>query len=375
MVLWSSSRRIRLASTFLATLLATLAALPLLADAGSSMTARVTKLAEGVYAIEHKNAPDHFPQGNTVVVVGANAVLVVDSCYLPSTAREDIAQIRRWTEKPVRYLVNTHWHGDHNQGNAAYASAFPGLAVVAHAETAKLMAIRVPFTISDYPHRMERFQHQIDTGKYPDGTALTEAEVSDLKTAVSGGKAASDIVSAEFRDLKVLLPNVTFDHELGIDLGGRVVRLEYLGRGNTLGDAIAYLPAEKILVAGDLVDSPVPYLGGGFPTEQAVTLKAMAALDFDTLVPGHGGVLQGKAFLRQETELIDAVVAAMNRAMSHSVYPQKSFGEMKQEVEHEVDVKAWTRKFAGDDANEADFFESYAWPGLLEAAFAEMWPR
>ena len=68
---------------------------------------------------------DEFPQGNTTGVIGQKAVLVVDSCYLPSEARKDIAQIRQWTKLPVKYLVNTHWHYDHTIGNGAYAEAFP----------------------------------------------------------------------------------------------------------------------------------------------------------------------------------------------------------------------------------------------------------
>ena len=85
------------------------AAPPLLADSAASNQRKVTKLAEGIYEIQHKDSPDHFTEGNTVVVIGESGVLVVDSCYLPSSAREDIAQIRQWTNKPVRYLLNTHW--------------------------------------------------------------------------------------------------------------------------------------------------------------------------------------------------------------------------------------------------------------------------
>ncbi len=99
----------------------------MLANSSSGKQRVVTKLAEGVYEIRHPNAPDHFSQGNTVVIIGETGVLVVDSCYLPSTAEEDIAQIRQWTSKPVRYLLNTHWHNDHVQGNAAYADAFRAL--------------------------------------------------------------------------------------------------------------------------------------------------------------------------------------------------------------------------------------------------------
>ena len=82
-------------------------------DSGKSLKRTVTKLADGIYTIRHKDAPDTFPQGNTTVIIGDREVLVVDSCYLPSSAREDIADIRTWTNKPVRYLVNTHWHFDH----------------------------------------------------------------------------------------------------------------------------------------------------------------------------------------------------------------------------------------------------------------------
>jgi glyoxylase-like metal-dependent hydrolase (beta-lactamase superfamily II) len=179
-----------------------------------------------------------------------------------------------------------------------------------------------------------------------------------------------DAVTAEFRELKVKLPDVTFDHELDIDLGNRDVR------GNIVGDAVAYLPKEKILITGDLVDSPVPYLYGGFPVEQVATLKRMQELDFEKLVPGHGDVLKGKAFVQREVELIEAVVGAMNREIGRtSADPQKRFNEIKKAVEQIVDMKAWRQKFAGDDTHEGEFFEVFAGPGLLEAAHAEMWPR
>ena len=312
----SSISRLPLKATLL--VIGLIAPVLLPADSAGSNQRMVTKLAENIYVILHKDAPDHFPQGNTTVIIGDTGVLVVDSCYLPSSAREDIAQIRQWTNKPVRYLLNTHWHNDHIQGNSAYADAFPGVTIIAQTETANLMALRIGSYLSDYPHRMERFQQQLDSGKDLSGKPLTEEQKQDLKNAVAGGKAASDAVSAEFRGLKPKAPDVTFDHELDLDLGNRKVQLKFLGRGNTVGDAVAYLPKERIVIAGDLVDSPVPYLGGGFPIEEVATLKRLAELDFETLVPGHGGVLKGKAFVQQEIELIESVVAAINQEMGRS---------------------------------------------------------
>lgn len=348
----------------------------LLADTVASHQRTVTKLAEGVYFIRHKDPPDHFLQGNTMVIIGDSGVLVVDSCYLPSSAREDIAQIRQWTNKPVRYLFNTHWHNDHTQGNAVYAEAFPGITIIAQNETAKLIALRNPSYLSEYPHRMETFEKEIATGKNTSGVPLNDEEKQDLQNAVAGGKAASDAISAEFRDLKVKVPDVTFDRELDVDLGNREVQLKFLGRGNTVGDAVAYLPKEKILVAGDLVDSPIPFLYGGFPVEQIATLKRMEELEFETLVPGHGNVLKGKAFVQQEVQLLEVVVAAMNQEIGRTnAEPQKRFNEIRKAVEKSVDMKAWEQKFVGDDPDDRDFFEVFAWPGLLEAAHAEMWPR
>src|SRR5688500_18400214 len=110
------------------------------ADSSKTLVRRFEKVAEGVYMIRHKDSPETFPQCNTTVIIGEREVLVVDSCYLPSSAREDIAQIKQWTNKPVRYLVNTHWHFDHTMGNATYWEAFPGISIVAHTETAKQIA-------------------------------------------------------------------------------------------------------------------------------------------------------------------------------------------------------------------------------------------
>ena len=83
-------------------------------------------LAENVYVIEHDDATDEWPHGNTGVIVGRTGVFVVDSGYLPSRARADIALIRRVTDKPVRFLLTTHWHFDHNNGAIAYVASVPG---------------------------------------------------------------------------------------------------------------------------------------------------------------------------------------------------------------------------------------------------------
>jgi len=344
---------------------------------GDSVTTRersATPVASGIYVIRHEDAPDTFPQGNTTVVVGERETLVVDSCYLPSSAKKDIAQIQKWTSKPVRYLVNTHWHYDHTMGNGVYKDAFAGLTIVAHRETRKQIEGYNSQWFAKFPERATTFKQRIESGKDPDGRALTAGEIAEFKTALSG----VEPVWTEFRDLAArrdMTPTLAFDRELDVDLGGREVRVLHLGRGNTAGDAVIFLPREKILVAGDLLDHPVPYLGGGYPLELIATLEKMAALDFETVVPGHGKVLRGKAYLEQVIEFLRVVTSQVEKEIHRAGSGPRKLDEVKKAVLASVNVAAFRDRFAGDDKDSRDFFDGFSLSGLITAAYAELWPR
>lgn len=331
---------------------------------------KVTRLAEGVYAIRHPDAPDGFPQGNTTVVIGDRGVLVVDSCYLPSSAREDIAQIRQWTDRPVRYLLNTHWHYDHTIGNAAYAEAFPEITIVSHVATLREMrGYNAPW-LARYPERTAELRRTLSTAK-EDGEPLTEARKVEVATALK----ARESVGAEYLALVDRLPTMTFDSALAIDLGGREVELLHLGRGNTEGDAVVYLRREKILVTGDLLDHPVPYLGGGFPSDLIRTLERMAGMDVETFVPGHGEVVHGKAYLGRVTELVREVVERVDAEVHRIGNNSRKLDEVQTAVLSTIDVTAWRKAFAGDNPEDGTFFDDFSLLGLIRAAFAEAWRR
>ncbi len=174
------------------------------------------------------------------MIVGERGVLVVDSSYLPSSAAEDIAQIRRWTDRPVRYLLNTHWHPDHQRGNSAYVDAFPDVTIVAHRETAKLMAAYDAANRERYPKLLQSMKETLATK--PDAELRRRSRV-----------AAACSPSWQSR---LQLPTLTFDSELSVDLGNRIVEIRHPGVGDTRGDAVAYLPKEQILVTGDILVAP-----------------------------------------------------------------------------------------------------------------------
>jgi cyclase len=351
-----------------------LSATPLFADSVVTRARTVMKVAEGVYVIRHPDAPDTFPQGNTTVIIGEREVLVIDSCYLPSSAREDIAQIRQWTNKPVRYLLNTHWHYDHTMGNGVYAEAFPGIAIIAQTETRKQIAGYNPGWFERFPRRADTFRQRLESGKDVNGKPLTEIEKREFEKALAGVAP----VQAEFKNLVDRMPNVTFDREMTIDVGNREVQIKHLGRGNTAGDTIAYLPKEKILIAGDLLDHPVPYLGGGYPSELVRTLRQMAWLEAQTFVPGHGEVLRGsygKAYLNQVIEFVQLVVAEVSRQIYLVGNGPRNLETVREALKKEIDFNAWRQKFAGDDEENRTFFDGFSLPGLVTAAYAEVWGR
>ncbi len=313
---------------------------------------KVTKLADGVYEIEHRDSLDGFASGNSTVIIGERQVLVVDTCFLPSAAREDIAQIRQWTDRPVSFVLNTHFHNDHNLGNRAYMDAFPALTIIAHTETKKEMDRFGPGSASREEKGTASLQQMLDTGKTRRGRPLTADEKAEVKNAL----AHRAPVMEELRRVKFQSATLTFDHDFTIDLGNREVEIKFLGRGNTAGDAVAYLPKEKIVVAGDLVVAPIPYIYDGYPSEWIQTLQNLAQLDADTIVPGHGPIMHDKAYVFLLRDLLKSAVDQMNAKLTQG---GPAMFRTLDEVKGSVDLTAFRPRFAGNDKD-------------LDAAFDDM---
>jgi cyclase len=348
-----------------------LAAASAFADSSSVAQRTVTKIGDGIYVIRHKDAPNGFPQGNTTVIIGDQDVLVVDSCYLLSSAREDIAQIRQWIDKPVRYLLNTHWHADHTRGNATYAAAFPSISIIAQTATREL----IKGNYADHPENavmiVQRdvgvYRRYLEAGKTDDGTVLGEDDKKQLKDILAG----TDSVAAEFTGLVPRLPNVTFERELDLDLGNRAVQIKFLGRGNTAGDAIAFLPKEKILIAGDLVVHPGPYMGSGFPTEWSKTLKRMIEMNPQIIVPGHGEILHDTSYLSQ----LDEVAKTVTEQVRQQYYRLTNRATLD-DVRKAIDMDALKARFGGYFKDDAQNGEPYLdLGGLIKVAYEEIQPR
>jgi len=348
-------------STSLSISIGLMAALTISASAQTER--KVTKLAENVYAIQHKDALDGLASGNTTVIIGDRQVFVVDSCFLPSEAREDIAQIRQWTDKPVSFLLNTHFHNDHNLGNRAYMDAFPSLTIIAHVETKKDEDMFGPGSAGREERSTARLQRMLDEGKTSDGTPLSPEDKTELKNALSRRHAVTD----EIRQVKYQSATLTFDHDFSIDLGGREVQVKFLGRGNTAGDAVAYLPKEKIAIVGDLVVYPIPYIYDGYPSEWIRTLENLGQLNAETIVPGHGPVLHDNAYALLIRDLLKSALDQMNARL---VQNGPAMSQSLDDVKSAVDLAPFRERFAGADKDLAAAFDDMA-ANLVKVTFRE----
>ncbi len=345
-------------------LVAALAAPALAGDSSQTQERQVTRLADGVYEIRHPDPLPGWVNGNTLVVIGSRSVFVVDSCDVEWEAKADIAQIRQWTSLPVRYLLNTHWHHDHNAGNRDYLAAYPGAEIVATSETRRRLdanaAYLGPQILAFAEKSRAAFAKALETGKGADGKPLSAQRMERAKRAL----ARIPDVEADARAWANQSPTLTFDDSLTIDLGGREVRVAFLGRGNTGGDAIAYLPREKILATGDLVVHPVPFTFDGYPREWIGTLERLAALDAATIVPGHGEVMRDSRYILELRDLFRAIVEQVEAALDRN--PDVSLDEVRKQV----DFGKQRAAILGDDAADAGFFD-YAMSSFVELAYHE----
>ncbi len=318
---------------------------------------KVSKLADGVYEIQHE------PNGNTTVIIGDRQVFVVDSCFLPSAARADIAQILTWTDKPVSFVLNTHFHNDHNFGNRMYMDAFPAVTIIAHAQTKQDMDRFGPGSLSREEQTKSALLRMQDSGKGPDGQALSAADKQQLRRALSHEEG----VIAEFKTVRFQTATLTFDHDFSIDLGNREVQIKFLGRGNTAGDAVVYLPRDRIVMTGDLVVYPIPYFYDGYPVEWVQTLQNLAALDADTIVPGHGPVMHDKSHIYLIRDLLRSAVDQMNEKLRQT---GPALSQTLDGVKSAVDLSPFRQRFAGNDPELGEVFDHES-SRLVKLVFAE----
>jgi len=273
--------------------------LVLCADSASLRAApnevKITELAPGVYFRKAQTEPK-FTGCNQGWVLFKDYVLVIDANF-PGQAAEVIQTIRKYTDKPIRFVFDTHYHGDHADGNPQYVKI--GATVVAH----------------------ERSQPLFRT-KGLDGFTRAQQD-KDRKD--------------EYAPLEYAIPSLYFSHKLIFDDGNQRVELLFLGHAHTAGDAVAWLPKHEILFTGDAcVNGAFNYTGDSNTESWVAVLGAMEELGPKQIAPGHGE-LGAKDLIATQRRYFVELRTAIHKAIAAG----KTLDEIKQTIDLPF-YKEWT---------------------------------
>lgn len=349
-----------------AALLCTIPATPARAQSSgnsqSVLSYRTVTVAPGVYAFITPEERSGWQAGNSIAIIGDDGVLVFDTGNIPGATRRQIADIRKLTDKPVRYVVNSHWHPDHNLGNTEYRRAFPGVIVIGTTATREGILQRVPAYIGQMKAQATTdslMRLRLSTGKMRDGSPMPD-NVRAMWTV-------STRDYAEFLpEVATAVPSATdlvFDDSLALWLGTRQVKLVSPGRGNTAGDVYAVIPDAGVLLTGDLVTVPCPFPSTSYFTDWISALDRLTAVKATSIVPGHGDVQHDYGYVGLTRELL-AFTREEARAAVRAGVPVDS-------LQKRIDFEPWIKRFSGGDTMRAEVFNgAYRYPAV-ERAFEE----
>ncbi len=243
-----------------------------------------TQIVPGVYSA-FGSAPLNAGS-NSAVIVNQDDVLVVDSHMTPEAARNLLQELKRITDKPVRFLVDTHFHYDHTDGNQVFA---PAVDIIGHEYTKKRLSGDI-LERGMFADLLKGLPKQAD-----DLTARAAAEQdATAKARLEQQLRNQQAFAQQVRETKPTPPSVTVGERMTLFRGDREIRLLYLGRGHTGGDLVVYLPKERVLCSGDLLVNQVANLVDGYVNEWPAALDKLRELDFVDVIPGHGEPFKGK---------------------------------------------------------------------------------
>ncbi len=276
------------------------------------------KVADGVWVAVA--APAYKVNCNTAIIENDDGVMVVDTHSKPSAARVIVERLRQMTSKPVRYVVNTHFHWDHWHGNEVYPAAYPNAEIVTNQITREAMVKK----------GFKRIQDHVRT--VPAEVAKLRAEAAAAPTTAQREKLTADLrlaeaYLAEVKALKPALPTIAFEQTMKLYRRDREIHLLHLGRAHTEGDVFVYLPKEKVVITGDAMIGWTPYMGDGYPEDWAGTLDRLAQLDFTHIIMGHGEVAD-RDWLRTFRGYVSDMVEAVRREVATGA----TLDEVKQRV-------------------------------------------
>lgn len=325
----------------------------------------VQKITADVYAVIRKEPPSLWFNPNTVFIIGKKDVVAVDSNISSEYTREVLGELRKITNKPVRYVVNTHWHEDHIIGNRVYREAFPNVEFIGHKSTLTdlpgIGAANRKDSIENGKGFVEFLKAQIEKGENLAGQKITDEErlgyASDIRLVESYLKEAPNF--------QIILPTITVENRLELNDGKRKIKILFLGRAHTGADLVVHLPKEKIVISGDLTVYPIPLIGStSYPLEYGATLENLVQLKAKIIIPSHGGVMRDDAYIRLMIRLLQSIKSQCEASFQR--------GETLEQMRKSVNLEEFRNSFAGDSQHKSFVFQNYVFLPATAAVYRQL---
>ena len=224
---------------------------------------------------------------NAGIIVNDEDVVVVDTHITPKAARVLIRELKVITNKPVRFLINTHFHYDHTNGNQVFVQPVD---IIGHEFTRAMLISPDLLKRGVFANRLAALQGEIESLKARAGAERDP----EARARLEQEHRAQEAYAAALKEVRPTPPNLTMNSRMTIMRGGREIQILHVGRAHTGGDVVVYLPKERVLCTGDMVYSTVSFLGDAYVNEWPETLEHLKALDFENVIPGHGPPFKGK---------------------------------------------------------------------------------
>ncbi len=255
------------------------------------------KASDGVYFAAAR--PQTVINCNAAIFVRSKDVVVVDAHSKPSAAAALIAQIRReLTPKPVRYVVNTHFHWDHTQGDHAYRQSGSPIDFIATDTTKQLMS---GLAVKRLNASIDAVSKQIDQLRQRASKSASDAE----KAFCTGEIRHLQAYQAEMKDYTLELPTITFSDSYLLNDSAFDLHLGFHGRSHTAGDVFVFCPQGRTIATGDASHGWVPNIADGYPHMWPATIDKVAQLDFKYVLGGHGPMQPDRTIMTCQRNYIE----------------------------------------------------------------------
>jgi glyoxylase-like metal-dependent hydrolase (beta-lactamase superfamily II) len=333
-------------------------------DSASPPHFEFVQVVPNVY-VAYQPSIDGLLHGNQTFVINDSDVFVFDANFTPAAARATIALLQSVTQKPVRTIAYSHWHNDHVWGTQAILAAYPGpIALIANDSTRDDILHQDKEKHAEvaafYPAALKQNDSALALGIDPDTQKPLDEHGRETARALSANLRAYMIPQSD--SIVYHLPTIAFSRRMTLYDGSRTIELHTFGRGNTRGDAVVYLPKERVVMTGDLLVYPIPFAFNAFPTDWIAALHAVKALGATTIIPGHGAPQTDYKYLDLVTRLLAAIRDQTRRDVAAKLTLEQSTKRFN--------LAPWRVAFAHGDSAVANMFDAYI-PATIQSGYDE----